>query len=64
MGNLVRPRVYFVGCTEVREAGLKDYLKDTGQMDFWDGLDEQRKVIVRDMVDGILKAAKEHGRAP
>lgn len=36
MGQLVAPKVYFVGCTEVREDGLKDYLKDTGQLDFWD----------------------------
>ncbi len=35
MGQLVRPKVYFVGCTEVREAGLKEYLQDTDQMDFW-----------------------------
>ena len=34
MGQLVRPKVYFVGCTEVREAGLFEYLKDTGQDDF------------------------------
>lgn len=36
MGQLVKPKVYFVGCTEVREAGLKEYLTDTKQMDFWD----------------------------
>ena len=36
MGQLVKPKVYFVGCTEVRETGLKEYLKDTKQMDFWD----------------------------
>jgi len=36
MGQLVKPKVYFVGCTEVREAGLKEYLQDTNQMAFWD----------------------------
>lgn len=36
MGQLVKPKVYFVGCTEVREDGLLEYLKDTGQMDFWE----------------------------
>ncbi len=36
MGKLVTPKVYFVGCTEVREAGLKEYLQDTKQMEFWD----------------------------
>lgn len=36
MGQLVKPKVYFVGCTDVREEGLKEYLQDTGQMAFWD----------------------------
>lgn len=36
MGQLVTPKVYFVGATEVREAGLKEYLQDTKQMEFWD----------------------------
>jgi len=36
MGLLVKPKVYFIGCTEVREAGLKEYLQDTKQMEFWD----------------------------
>ncbi len=34
MGQLVRPKVYFVGATEVREAGLFQYLRETGQEDF------------------------------
>lgn len=36
MGQLVKPKVYFIGCTEVREGPLLDYLEDTGQLAFWD----------------------------
>jgi thymidylate synthase (FAD) len=36
MGQLVKPKVFFVGATEVYEPGLKDYLQYTGQMDFWE----------------------------
>lgn len=43
MGQLVRPKVYFVGCTEVREAGLFEYLKDTGQDDFIATYEQARK---------------------
>lgn len=35
-----------------------------GQMDFWDGLSAERKRLIYEMVDAILQAAKEHGRAP
>lgn len=36
MGKLVKPDVYFVGCTEVREGELLRYLKDSDQMDFFE----------------------------
>lgn len=35
-----------------------------GQIDFWDGLSAERKRLIYEMVDAILQAAKEHGRAP
>lgn len=35
MGQLVRPKVFLVGATEVREEALREYLDYTGQTDFW-----------------------------
>lgn len=35
MGKLVKPKVFFVGATEVNQQGLKDYLAYTGQGEFW-----------------------------
>ncbi len=43
MGQLVKPKVYFVGCTEVREKGLFAYLKDTRQDDFIATYEQARK---------------------
>ena len=34
-----------------------------GSMDFWDSLTERQQRLCRDIVDGVLKAAKENGRA-
>lgn len=36
MAKLVKPKVFLLGFTDVHEAGLRDYLKYTGQDDFWD----------------------------
>jgi thymidylate synthase (FAD) len=35
MGQLVKPVVHFVGCTEINEVGLLGYLQTTGQGGFW-----------------------------
>lgn len=35
-----------------------------GSMDFWDSLDASRKRICVEVVDGILAANAENGRAP
>lgn len=35
-----------------------------GVMDFWDYIGARRQRIVRDVLDDILKAEKENGRAP
>ena len=35
-----------------------------GVMDFWDNLDAHRKRICKDVVDEVMKAAEENGRAP
>lgn len=40
------------------------YKQNGGSMDFWDGLDASRKRICVEVVDGILKAIAENGRAP
>jgi hypothetical protein len=34
-----------------------------GSMDFWDSLTERQQRLCRDIVDDVLKAAKENGRA-
>jgi hypothetical protein len=34
-----------------------------GCMDFWEGLDAPRKAMCKRVVDGILKAAEDRGRA-
>lgn len=35
-----------------------------GSMDFWDAIGEQRQMLCRDIVDDVLKANEENGRAP
>lgn len=35
-----------------------------GSMDFWDAIGEQRQRLCREVVDSILKANSEVGRAP
>ncbi len=42
MGQLVKPRVFFIGATEVYEQGLKEYLDYTGQMEFWPFYEQAR----------------------
>ena len=34
-----------------------------GSMDFWDSLSPSKQRLCRDIVDGVLKSAKENGRA-
>ena len=40
MGKLVKPKVFFVGATEVNPQGLKDYLEYTGQSEFWEEFEQ------------------------
>lgn len=42
MGQLVKPKVFFVGATEVNEEGLKAYLEETGQFAFWEVYQQAR----------------------
>lgn len=42
MGQLVKPKVYITGFTEIYEPGVKAYLEDTKQMDFWKDYEEAR----------------------
>lgn len=42
MGQLVKPKVFFVGATEVDESGLKEYLEYTKQMEFWPVYEQAR----------------------
>lgn len=39
------------------------HLQSGGSMDFWDGLDASRKRMCVDVVDGILAAIDDAGRA-
>jgi thymidylate synthase (FAD) len=43
MGQLVRPKVYLVGFTDVHEPGLFAYLRDTGQDDFIETYQQAKK---------------------
>lgn len=40
MGQLVKPKAYISGYTQAHEPGIREYLKDTKQMDFWDDYQE------------------------
>lgn len=39
--------------------GMEYSKQGGGSMDFWDGLDESRKGLARDMVEQVLAAPKE-----
>lgn len=43
MGQLVRPRVFLTGFTEVHEPGLKEYLEYTKQTEFWETYQQARE---------------------
>lgn len=40
------------------------YEQSGGSMDFWDALGERRQRLCQQIVDGILRANTEFGRAP
>lgn len=42
MANFVKPQVYFVGYTEVDMNGVWNYLKDSGNMDFWESIQQAK----------------------
>lgn len=43
MGKLVTPRSYWIGYCEMNEGGLQDYLRDSGNMGFWQSVLDARE---------------------
>lgn len=43
MGNFVKPKVYWVGYSEMNDSGVMRYLKDSSNEDFWESIQAARE---------------------